>query len=604
MGSTVKGTQCSNIVEHFGFTHLSAGDLLRQEIKSGSENGAMIDTVIKEGKIVPSEVTTKLLEEAITKSGNDKFLIDGFPRNEENRTTFESVAKVSPEFVLFFDCSEEEMERRLLSRNQGRSDDNIETIRKRFKVFVESSLPVIEYYESKGMVKKINAAKPISEVFEDVKAIFRPYGPKMKADRLILSNLDHDLGYLHRFPSDFPMSHDLGLSLFTHVGTLVGSSLRQHRQICSSGNLMVQEAFGRLNKFARAFCYWLSRASNPKIFRRLMSLEGPNSRACQSHINQVNSRVQNLAVLQFGCLVREEHAVQQLLANFASRALGRLWNDFQKQHASNVLTLAGAMAIVPPLENISLKMLAESMALGNIKDYVSRPMDQPYLEGKRIKSRSVAVPSTIFQGDAIEPKTGIKFPAFLEDDSSPSTTVLVGMGFKGVKVMRVKNLDLYAFDLQPNTVSEKLGPKYASVPTIQLKDHPDFYDDLLRENLPMRVRLVVHYNGLSIGAVRDVFESSLGLRLQKMNPNTDYRCLKTFGSYFNEDIPIPAGTKIDFCQTSDGQLITEIDGRQIGAVKSKDLCRALFGMYIGDSPVSLDAKKDIAKNVAGLMGKS
>jgi hypothetical protein len=56
----------------------------------------------------------------------------------------------------------------------------------------------------------------------------------------------------------------------------------------------------------------------------------------------------------------------------------------------------------------------------------------------------------------------------------------------------------------------------------------------------MRVRLVLHYNGLSIGAVRDVFEKSLGLRLQKMNPNTDYHCLKTFGSYFNEDIPIPA----------------------------------------------------------------
>ncbi|XP_006655892.1 fatty-acid-binding protein 2-like [Oryza brachyantha] len=427
----------------------------------------------------------------------------------------------------------------------------------------------------------------------------------MKTDRLILSNMDHDLGYLHKFPSDFPMSHDLGLSLFTHVGSLVGSSLRQHRQMCSSGNLMVQEAFGRLNKFARAFCYWLYRAYNTKNLRRLISTEGPSSRACQSHINQVNSRLQNLAVLQFGSLVREEHAVQLLLANFASTTLGRFWNDFQQQHACNFLTLAGTMAIVPPLENISLKMLAESMALGNIKDYLSRPMDQPYLEGKCLKSRSVAVPSTIFQEDAIEPKTGIKFPAFLEDDSSPSTTVLVGMGFKGVKVMRVKNLDLYAFGLylQPNTISEKLGPKYASVPTIRLKDHPEFYDDLLRENLPMRVRLVLHYNGLSIGAVRDVFEKSLGLRLQKMNPNTDYRCLKTFGSYFKEDIPIPAGTKIDFCQTSDGQLITEIDGRQIGAVKSKDLCRALFGMYIGDSPVSLEAKKDIAQNVAGLMGK-
>nr|XP_015643870.1 UMP-CMP kinase 4-like isoform X2 [Oryza sativa Japonica Group] len=160
-----KGTQCSNIVEHFGFIHLSAGELLRAEINSGSENGTMIDTIITEGKIVPSEITIKLLQEAIIKGGNDKYIIDGFPRNEENRVVFESVTlvtyfqllqiSISPEFVLFFDCSEEEMERRLLGRNQGRSDDNIETIRKRLKVFVESSLPVIEYYESKGMVKKV-----------------------------------------------------------------------------------------------------------------------------------------------------------------------------------------------------------------------------------------------------------------------------------------------------------------------------------------------------------------------------------------------------------------------------------------------------------------
>ncbi|TVU37785.1 hypothetical protein EJB05_11120, partial [Eragrostis curvula] len=174
-----KGTQCANIVEHFGFTHLSAGDLLRAEIKSGSENGTMIENMIKEGKIVPAEVTIKLLQEAMIKSENDKFLIDGFPRNEENRAAFEDVTKVSPTFVLFFDCSEEEMERRLLGRNQGRVDDNIETIRKRFRVFVESSLAVIEYYSAKGKVKKIDAAKPIPEVFEDVKAIFAPYAPKV-----------------------------------------------------------------------------------------------------------------------------------------------------------------------------------------------------------------------------------------------------------------------------------------------------------------------------------------------------------------------------------------------------------------------------------------
>ncbi|RDX80553.1 UMP-CMP kinase 3 [Mucuna pruriens] len=167
-----KGTQCANIVQNFGYTHLSAGDLLRAEIKSGSENGTMIQNMIKEGKIVPSEVTIKLLQRAIKESGNDKFLIDGFPRNEENRAAFEKVTGIEPAFVLYFDCPEEEMERRLLSRNQGREDDNIETIRKRFKVFLDSSLPVINYYDAKGKVRKIAAARPIEEVFESVKEIF------------------------------------------------------------------------------------------------------------------------------------------------------------------------------------------------------------------------------------------------------------------------------------------------------------------------------------------------------------------------------------------------------------------------------------------------
>ncbi|CAI9770389.1 unnamed protein product [Fraxinus pennsylvanica] len=176
-----KGTQCANIVEHFGYTHLSAGDLLRAEIKSGSENGTMIQNMIKEGKIVPSEVTIKLLQRAMQENGNDKFLIDGFPRNEENRANFESVTGIEPEFVLFFDCSEEEMEKRLLNRNQGREDDNIETIRKRFKVYMESSLPVIEYYDSKGKVRKIDAAQPVEEVFEAVKAVFTPSTDKVDA---------------------------------------------------------------------------------------------------------------------------------------------------------------------------------------------------------------------------------------------------------------------------------------------------------------------------------------------------------------------------------------------------------------------------------------
>ncbi|KAK4488578.1 hypothetical protein RD792_004344 [Penstemon davidsonii] len=217
-----KGTQCANIVEKFGYTHLSAGDLLRAEIKSGSENGTMIQNMIKEGKIVPSEVTIKLLQRAIEENGNDKFLIDGFPRNEENRAAFESVTGIEPEFVLFFDCSEEEMERRLLSRNQGREDDNIETIRKRFNVYMESSLPVIEYYKSKGKVRKIDATKPIEEVFETVKAIFTPSSDK------VLKLHHRDITYI--LSEDMKLQNTPKVSISTRISPTLSFTCNNSRE--------------------------------------------------------------------------------------------------------------------------------------------------------------------------------------------------------------------------------------------------------------------------------------------------------------------------------------------------------------------------------------
>ncbi|XP_058205617.1 probable UMP-CMP kinase 2 isoform X2 [Rhododendron vialii] len=167
-----KGTQCLKIVETFGFTHLSAGDLLRKEISSNSENGAMILETIKEGNIVPSELTVKLIQREVESSENDKFLIDGFPRTEENRRTYERVVGAEPNIVLFFDCPEEEMVKRVLSRNQGRVDDNIDTVKKRLEVFNALNLPVINYYSEKGKLYKIPAVGTEDEIFTRVRKIF------------------------------------------------------------------------------------------------------------------------------------------------------------------------------------------------------------------------------------------------------------------------------------------------------------------------------------------------------------------------------------------------------------------------------------------------
>ena len=168
-----KGTQCSRLVEHHGFTHLSAGDLLRAEQqRPGSQFGDLIRDYIKNGLIVPMEVTVQLLENAMTdameKSGQKKgkFLIDGFPRKMDQAHKFEE-AVCPAKLVLFYDCPENVMESRLLERGKtsGRSDDNAESIRKRFRTFIETSMPVVDYYEKEGKVIKVDATASPDQVF-------------------------------------------------------------------------------------------------------------------------------------------------------------------------------------------------------------------------------------------------------------------------------------------------------------------------------------------------------------------------------------------------------------------------------------------------------
>ncbi|KAE8732000.1 Fatty-acid-binding protein 2 [Hibiscus syriacus] len=145
---------------------------------------------------------------------------------------------------------------------------------------------------------------------------------------------------------------------------------------------------------------------------------------------------------------------------------------------------------------------------------------------------------------------------------------------------------LVLVDIHQYSVCQKLGAKYASIPVGELNKQNDFYQDHLREDIGMTVRLVVNCNGMKANTVRDAFEKSLRARLVKRNPNTDYLCLSTFGSYFSQDIPLPAGTIINFQRTTDGQLITK---------------RAFFDMYIGDFPVSEQAKVDIGRNVTSII---
>ncbi|KAJ8306214.1 hypothetical protein KUTeg_016759 [Tegillarca granosa] len=171
-----KGTQCEKIVKEFGYVHLSAGDLLREERSNpSSQYGEIIEGHIKNGTIVPVEITCALLLKAMAASEKNKFLIDGFPRNKDNLEGWnrETHDKATVKGVLFFDCPEQECVQRCLKRGQtsGRSDDNEESLKKRISTYTNSTKPIIEHYRSQNLVMELNGAKSADEVFEDVRKV-------------------------------------------------------------------------------------------------------------------------------------------------------------------------------------------------------------------------------------------------------------------------------------------------------------------------------------------------------------------------------------------------------------------------------------------------
>jgi len=176
-----KGTQCSKIVEQFGHVHLSAGDLLRAERAApGSEFGELIEGHLVNGTIVPVEITCSLLERAMTESEKNNFLIDGFPRNENNLEGWRKVMgdKVNLQCVLFFHCTQEVCTARCLSRGaagSGRSDDNEESLKKRFVTYEQATMPIIMQFEEQNLVRKIDASKSQEEVYSEVETILKTF---------------------------------------------------------------------------------------------------------------------------------------------------------------------------------------------------------------------------------------------------------------------------------------------------------------------------------------------------------------------------------------------------------------------------------------------
>ncbi|XP_055516071.1 adenylate kinase isoenzyme 1-like isoform X3 [Leucoraja erinacea] len=168
-----KGTQCEQVVEKYGYTHLSTGDLLRAEVNSGSDKGKSVHAIMEKGELVPLDTVLEMLRDAmIAKADVSKgFLIDGYPREVKQGEEFEK--KIAPPtLLLYIDAGKETMVQRLLERGKtsGRADDNEETITKRLETYYKATEPVINFYQHRKIVRKINAEGTVDEVFAQVAA--------------------------------------------------------------------------------------------------------------------------------------------------------------------------------------------------------------------------------------------------------------------------------------------------------------------------------------------------------------------------------------------------------------------------------------------------
>jgi len=160
-----KGTQCDKICIKYGFTHLSSGDILRNEVMSGTPRGRQLYQMMSNGEPVPNEVVDDLLAEAMVKKAESKgFLIDGYPMDTEQAESFtKNIA--APNMVILLECNDEILKERLKGRNNF--DDTKDAILKRIETYNSKTKPVAQKHNA----KVINASGASDAVFAELEKI-------------------------------------------------------------------------------------------------------------------------------------------------------------------------------------------------------------------------------------------------------------------------------------------------------------------------------------------------------------------------------------------------------------------------------------------------
>ncbi len=172
-----KGTQSEKLIEEYNLHHISTGELLRDHIARGTELGKLANTYISNGLLIPDELMIEVLDE-IFKNDPEKVtkgvIFDGFPRTVAQA---EALSEMLKEYgseihaVVGLEVEEDELIRRMLERGKqsGRSDDNLETIKKRLNVYHRQTSPLRDYYMEKGKYHSIDGNGTVDGIFGLIK---------------------------------------------------------------------------------------------------------------------------------------------------------------------------------------------------------------------------------------------------------------------------------------------------------------------------------------------------------------------------------------------------------------------------------------------------
>jgi len=170
-----KGTQAKRLAEKFGYLHLSTGDMLREEVKNGTELGRQAQAVMEKGELVPDALIIAMIKSRLDSTG-DGVILDGFPRTVAQAEALDNMLTDNGQAIdrsLLVDVSDEEVTQRLLGRAkiEGRSDDTPDVIANRLGVYKRQTEPIVSYYSDKNLLTRVNGEQDIEQVFADLEAI-------------------------------------------------------------------------------------------------------------------------------------------------------------------------------------------------------------------------------------------------------------------------------------------------------------------------------------------------------------------------------------------------------------------------------------------------